>query len=56
MLRALKRVSQSELANVLNTTFKTVSHWETGYSEPSIAQIVELAKFFGVSTDELLCK
>lgn len=56
MLRAAKGISQTELARVLNTTFKTVSHWETGYSEPSVAQIVELAKYFGVSTDELLCK
>ncbi len=25
-----------DLAAALDTTLKTISHWETGYSEPSI--------------------
>lgn len=55
-LRTERKLSQFELATRLNTTVKTISHWETGYSEPSITQIVELASFFGVTTDELLYK
>lgn len=55
-LRAENKLTQSDFAKNLNTTVKTVSHWETGYSEPSIAQIIEIANFFKISTDELLTK
>lgn len=55
-LRTESKLSQTELAAKLNITVKTISHWETGYSEPSITQIVELANIFGVTTDELLYK
>ncbi len=53
-LRCERKISQSELASRLNTTVKTVSHWETGYSEPSLAQALEIAEFFQISIDELL--
>ena len=33
---------------------KTVSHWETGYTEPSVEQLVSLSKVFNVSLDELI--
>lgn len=55
-LRVENKLSQKELASKLDTTVKTVSHWKTGYSEPSIVQIVELCNIFEISTDELLCK
>lgn len=53
-LRKANKVSQSKLAEHLNITLKTISHWETGYSEPSIQQVLDIAEFFGVSCDELL--
>lgn len=53
-LRIIKGVGQKELALILNTTVKTVSHWETGYCEPSIAQLCALADFFEISVDELI--
>lgn len=53
-LRLAKGLGQGELADALNTTLKTISHWETGYSEPSIAQLLALAKFFDVTLDDLL--
>lgn len=53
-LRRVKRVSQGELAEVLHISLKTVSHWETGYTEPSITQLIALADFFDVSIDELV--
>lgn len=55
-LRAEQQISQLKLAEALNTSIKTISHWETGYSEPSIAQILQIADFFEISTDELLKK
>ena len=53
-LRTIKAIGQKQLAEVLNTTLKTVSHWETGYCEPSISQLVTLANFFDVTIDELV--
>ncbi len=53
-LRIAKGLGQAELAGILQTSLKTISHWETGYSEPSIAQLISLAKFFDVTLDDLV--
>ncbi len=53
-LRISKKVNQKELAKILNTSVKTISHWETGYSEPSISQLIQLAHFFDITIDELV--
>lgn len=53
-LRTENKLSQGELALKLNTTLKTISHWETGYSEPSLSQLVELSRIFEVSVGYLL--
>lgn len=53
-MRIQKGIGQRELAALLNTTVKTVSHWETGYCEPSISQLIALAEYFDVSLDELV--
>lgn len=53
-LRKAKNISQGVLAEKLNISLKTVSHWETEYTEPSITQLIQLADFFEVSLDELL--
>lgn len=55
-LRKESGLSQTQLANALNLTVKTISHWETGYTEPSIKQILELSEFFKVPLEDLLCK
>ena len=52
-LRVEQKVSQIELAKKLNVSTKSISHWETGYTEPSIGQLVQLADIFDVSLDEL---
>lgn len=53
-LRVENKLNQKQLADNLNTTIKTVSHWETGYTEPSLSQILDIAIFFKVSLDDLL--
>ncbi len=53
-LRKEKGIGQDALAKELNISVKTVSHWETGYSQPSIEQLIRLADFFDVSIDELV--
>lgn len=52
-LRKENGIGQRELAEALFTTVKTVSHWETGYTEPSIKQLIMLADYFEISLDEL---
>jgi len=52
--RKLNNMSQDELAEKLNVTRQSISLWETGQTQPSLENIVALAKLFKVSTDELL--
>lgn len=55
-LRKENGYSQTSLASILNISVKTISHWETGYSEPSIQQLLDLCEVFDVTVDELLCR
>ena len=52
-LRTKKKMSQSELADLVQTTRTTVSKWENGDSEPSASQLKMIADTFGVSIDYL---
>ena len=54
LLRKGKGIGQAELAEAINVSLKTVSHWETGYTEPSIAQLTQLADYFDTTIDELV--
>lgn len=47
-------ITQSELAKTLGLTRSAINAWEMGLSVPSTQYVVELAKFFQVSTDFLL--
>jgi len=53
-LREGKQLSQSQLAQQLNVSDKTISKWETGKGYPDITLIEPLACALGVSTMELL--
>lgn len=53
-LRLEAGMSQSELGAVLHVTQQTIARWERGLSEPNIGMLVELAKIFHVSLEELL--
>ena len=55
-LRLEKNLSQSEVGKIVNMSKMAISHWESGHSEPSIAQLIELSTFFGVSVDFLIGK
>ncbi len=52
-LRKKKGMTQSELAERLSVSAKTISKWETGYGYPEITQLPALAKVFDVSIDFL---
>ena len=53
-LRSMRGLGQQQLADLLKISVKTVSHWETGYSEPSITQLIALADIFEVTLDDLV--
>lgn len=58
-LRAEFGISQAQLAKRLNIAANTISRWETGFSEPSIQQILDfgfmrlLSNFNGRITETL---
>ena len=54
LLREKRGITQAELAKQLGITRSGVNAWEMGLSVPSTQYIIELAVFFGVSTDYLL--
>lgn len=53
-LRKGKDLTQLELAEQLNVSHQAVSKWERGDSLPDIGTFPQIAKFFGVTVDELL--
>jgi transcriptional regulator with XRE-family HTH domain len=52
--RKQKKITQQELANLVNTKKNTISNYETGYSTPSNDMLVDLARALHTSTDYLL--
>lgn len=53
-LRLENNESQQTLGQVVNTSKMAISHWESGHSEPSIAQLILIADHFEVSIDYLV--
>ena len=53
-LRERNKLTQSDLAKLLNITRSSVYAWESGLSAPSTQYIAELARILKVSTDYLL--
>ena len=53
-LRKQKGLTQEELAEVLFVSRTAVSKWESGRGYPNIDSLKAIAKFFGITIDELL--
>ena len=53
-LRLEKNLSQKQLAKELNVSFQTISHWESGYTEPPIYVLKQLKEIFNVSYEDIL--
>ena len=53
-LRKEKGLTQQEVADNLNVSNKTVSKWERDEGYPEITMLTEIAKFYEITTDELL--
>jgi transcriptional regulator with XRE-family HTH domain len=53
-LRADRKLTQKQLGEALGFTNRTIIRWEQGEGEPGIAELKVLARFFGVSIDQLI--
>ena len=53
-LRKQKNLTQEELSQALYVSRTAISKWESGRGYPSIDSLKAIAKFFGISVDELL--
>lgn len=53
-LRRRRGFSQSELARKLHVSVKSVKQWEAEISNPSVDNLIALAKLFSVSSDYLI--
>lgn len=53
-LRRARNMTQLRLAMELNTNQNTISRYESGEREPSIADLIRLADYFNVSVDYLI--
>ena len=55
-LREEKEFTQEELGKFLNVSRQTISGYESGSIEPSIANLVKITDIFNISLDYLLCR
>lgn len=53
-LRKSRGLTQIELGERINYSDKTISKWEKGDSCPNVEAVYKIARFYGVSVDDLL--
>ncbi|MBE6752426.1 MAG: helix-turn-helix transcriptional regulator [Ruminococcaceae bacterium] len=52
--RKLKKLNQQKVAMDLNISRESLSHYETGKREPSLALLVQMSEYFNVSINYLI--
>ena len=52
--RLVKNMTQEFVAETLGVSRQAVSKWESGASDPSTANLIALARLYGVTAEELL--
>lgn len=52
--RTACKMTQEFVAETIGVSRQAVSKWENGTSDPSTANLIALAKLYGVSADELI--
>ena len=53
-LRESRSVTQAELAEAVGVSPTAISYFENGLKDPKLVVAKRIAKFFGVTVDELL--
>ena len=54
MLRKKYNYKQSDIAEKLNYSDKTISKWETGEVLPSVDNLIELCKLYNITLDQIV--
>ena len=52
--RTKKKMSQGDLAEILNVSRQSISKWENNSSIPDLDKIVKMSEIFEISLDELI--
>lgn len=53
-IRKNKKISQTDIAKLLNTTQETYQRWECGQREIPLHHAITLAAYYGVTLDYLI--
>ena len=53
-LRKAKNVSQEKFAEYPGVSYQAVSKWENNITSPDILLLPDIARYFGITVDELL--
>lgn len=53
-IRISSDMTQKQVAENLNVSLKTISHWELGITEPNLECLTKIEDMFNVSYEELL--
>ena len=54
-LRKQRGLTQNAFADVLHVSFQAVSNWERGIAPPELENLINIAAYFGILVDDLLC-
>ena len=52
-MRRNKNLTQQQLAEALGVSSQSVSKWENGFSAPDVSMLPVIARYFGITIDEL---
>ncbi len=55
-LRKAKRLSQTQFAKLFSLTRASVGAYEEGRAEPKLDKLIEIAKYFGLTLDQLVAR
>lgn len=53
-LRESRGITQTQLARILWISTKALKNWEQNLSDPSVENLINLARYFNVSVDHLI--
>lgn len=53
-LRKSRKLTQSEFAQAINKSPRTIWNWEKGFTDPTLPEALQIAQFFEVDLTDLV--
>lgn len=53
-IRKEKKMTQEQMANILNVSRQAISNWENNKNFPDLEMIIKISRFFSLTLDELI--